>query len=139
MPKVYSKDLRERVARAYLNTDMSASKVAQLFEVSIKSVERWAAFYKEHGHCTPPVLRGGPKPKLGQEHHQMLLTWLEDTPQLTDAELATRLHEHFGIVVHPSTVWRHVKELGLTRKKTHRDERQQRPDVAGRRRHGRSS
>lgn len=37
-----------------------------------------------------------PQTQTQPEASQMLLTWLEDTSQLTGAGLATRLHEHFG-------------------------------------------
>ena len=64
----------------------------------------------------------------------MVLALLEETPDMTLAEIAAHLESEHGLRVSQSTVWRFFHRRGITFKKTAHASEQQRPDVLQRRR-----
>ena len=64
----------------------------------------------------------------------MVLTLVEETPDMTLAEIAAHLESKHGVRVSQSTVWRFFHRRGITFKKTAHASEQQRPDVLQRRR-----
>ena len=64
----------------------------------------------------------------------MVLALVEETPDMTLAEIAAHLESEHGLRVSQSTVWRFFHRRGITFKKTAHASEQQRPDVLQRRR-----
>ena len=64
----------------------------------------------------------------------MVLALVEETPDMTLAEIAAHLESEHRLRVSQSTVWRFFLRRGITFKKTAHASEQQRPDVLQRRR-----
>jgi transposase len=113
MTRPYSLDLRERLVRA-VEAGASRRATAAKFEISpscvLKLVQRW----RHKGTLAPEPRRGGRRAKL-TDHAGLVHALLAATPDLTIAELKTRLAAE-GIALSPSALSRFLKASGLTRK-----------------------
>ena len=113
MGKPYSVDLRERVVAAY-DEGMKPTELAKRYRMSLRSVHRLLERRRETGSIEP--LHGKPGPKLVlAEHMEKLQTVVGNKPDATLEELRQEL----GIQVGISTLWRGLRDLGLTFKKRH--------------------
>ena len=80
-----------------------------------------------------------PRPAGRRSHRiearaETVLALVEETPDMTLAEIAVHLESAHGVRVSQSTVWRFFHRRGITFKKTAHASEQQRPDVLRRRR-----
>lgn len=110
---VYSVDLRERVVGA-VDAGMTQQRAAQVFSVSLTSVERWIARRRATGCLAPTAQRHGPAPVK----RQALAAWLParldvagDSDDATLAEHAAAAHRELGLVVSLATVSRAIAAL----------------------------
>jgi len=110
--KPYSMDLRQRVL-ADCDADLSTSAVADKYQVSPAWVRRLKQRRRETGAIRPRHGRPGPKPALA-EHGDRLAEMIRTRPDLSAAEYRDLL----GIGVAAVTVWRALRRLGLTFKKS---------------------
>jgi transposase len=117
MPRAYSGDLRGRVVAAVLNGDGPAEVVAQRFLVGRSSVYRWVEVARAEGRLEAKPMHGGPRPTIRGESEAALRRLVEADNHLTLAEYRDRLLEAAKVRVHPWTLGRALRRLGLTRKK----------------------
>jgi len=111
--KAYSVDLRARVLAA-CDDGMGTAEAAEAFAVSSAWVRRIKQRRREAGEVGPrPQARRGPAPALIAEADR-LRDLNRREPDLTPAEVRDRL----GLAVAPLTVWRMLRRLGLTFKKS---------------------
>lgn len=96
MPRAYSADLRRRVIAAALEGGQSRGTVARRFAVGRSSVDRWVET---------------------AEIEAALKDMVKSANHLTLAEYRDRLADKTEVRVHPWTVGRTLRRLGLTRKK----------------------
>lgn len=108
----YSMDLRKRVL-ADCDAGLPTNKVAEKFSVSPAWVRRLKQRRRETGEIAPRQGKTGPKPKLA-EHHQQLEHLIQKFPDATLEELREKL----GMLVGVTTIWRTLKSLGITLKKS---------------------
>jgi transposase len=103
MAQYLSEDLRIRVIRA-IEAGMSRNAAARLFGVSIASAVRWMDEYLRTGR-TAPKPRGGDR-RSGRIEAQadLLLQAIEETPDVTLAELRERLITERGETFALSTI-----------------------------------
>ena len=121
--KAYSIDLRARVLAA-CDGGMGTAEAAETFAVSEAWVRRIKQRRRQTGEVAPRApARHGPAPVLDTEADR-LRELSRRQPDLTPAEVRDRL----GLAVHPLTVWRALRRLGLTFKKS----RTGRPSGTGR-------
>ena len=109
----YSLDLRQRVLAAVEAGGQTRLRIAALFRVSVAWIRRLVQRRRRTGSIAPLPRRHGPAPALDARRRQHLAALVRDTPDATLAELRDRLG---GVSV--ATVWRALKALGLTRKKS---------------------
>jgi len=107
-----SMDLRVRIFEARQSGE-STAEVAERFAVSPAFVRRLMQRHRLTGSLAPSTAPRGPKPKLA-DHAPSLRELNSQHPDLTPAELRQRL----GLRVSPLTVWRMLRRLGLTFKKS---------------------
>jgi transposase len=107
-----SMDLRIRIFEARMAGE-STVEVAERFEVSAAFVRRLLQRHRETGSLAAKASPRGPKPRLS-EHRQELLELNTQHPDLTAAEVRDRLQ----LPVSVNTVWRTLRRLGLTFKKS---------------------
>ena len=122
--RAYSMDLRER---ALLDSDagMKAADVAAKYRVSGSWVRLLKQRRRETGEVAPRVQRHGRRGML-EPHLHTLAALIAAHPDRTLAELKDALATPASV----PTVWRAVRALGLTVKKTVRPSEHDRPDVA---------
>ena len=108
----YSMDLRERVLAA-CDGGMGTAEAAEAFAVSPAWVRRLKQRRRETGSVAPRVATPGPALALAA-HHDRLRALVREAPGLSAAEYGDRL----GVAVAAVTVWRALRRLGLTFKKS---------------------
>ena len=113
MGKAYSVDLRQRVL-ATCGEGVEPEAVAKRYRVSRSWVFRMLKQQRETGRIEPLYGKPGPKPVLA-EHLGRLKAVVGKQPDATLEELRQAL----GIQVGISTLWRGLRDLGLTLKKSH--------------------
>ncbi len=113
MGKPYSMDLRERVVAAY-DKGTKPEELERRYQVSLRTVQRLLERRRETGSIEPLHGKPGPKPVL-DEHLPKLQELVKKQPDATLEEL----REELGIQVGISTLWRGLRDLGLTLKKSH--------------------
>lgn len=113
MGKPYSMDLRERVVKAYDEGEKPVELVRR-YRLSLRTVGRLLQRRRETGGIEPLHGKPGPKPKLAG-HGERLRELVGEDPDATLEELRARLGISTGI----STLWRALRDLKLTLKKSH--------------------
>lgn len=117
MPRPYSGDLRRRVVAAVVEEDQPRGSVARRFAVGRSTVYRWVETAQIEGRLEAKPMRGGPKPAIGEESAAALGRLVEAHNQLSLVEYRDQLARESGTRVHPWTLGRALRRLGLTRKK----------------------
>ena len=108
----YSLDLRERILADY-DAGMKTQAVAEKYCISTKCVRDLRRLREETGQLKPRDGKGGRKSVLGG-HLQELTDLVQANPDATLEELQRRLPVGAGI----STIWRTLRGLGFTLKKS---------------------
>ena len=114
----YSTDLRERVVNA-LQEGKSQAWVATTFRVSISSVQRWLARYRQTGKVAATIQ----KRMVGLIQAEDYPTLQALVARLPEAQLPQYVQEwerETGVVVSTQTMSRMLVRLGLRRKKDRR-------------------
>jgi transposase len=110
--KPYSTDLRRRVL-ADCDAGTGTDAVARKYSVSPSWVRKLKQQRRQTGSIEPRVATPGPKPALAA-HSDRLRQLVRQTPGLTAAEYRQRL----GVTVAVVTVWRAIRRLDFTHKKS---------------------
>jgi len=108
----FSLDLRTRIFEARQAGETTAD-VADRFAVSPAFVRRLMQRFRLTGSLAPSSAPRGPKPRLAA-HASAIRELADREPDLTPGEIRDRL----GLAVRPLTVWRMLRRLGLTFKKS---------------------
>jgi transposase len=116
MVRALSIDLRERVIAA-VEGGLSRRAAAERFGVAPSTAIRWLQGWRETGRPDPKPQGGDRHSHRIEAHADDLIARVEETPDITLAELAEHLYERHGLRVAPSTVWRCLDRHGLTFKK----------------------
>jgi len=118
--KAISMDLRKRIVAAYKRGEGTQKALARRFAISKASVERYLRLYREKGVVEPKPWPGGKGREIIKESDRAtILSWLKESPDITQAELAERFSKLQGRSVGRSTIGFALKRLGITRKKSH--------------------
>lgn len=117
MPVSYSRDLRERVIRAWEAKEGSQCQLAQRFKVSLSFVRNLLRQYRTNGQIEALRRGGYQKPIIPTEHLNILQSWVEEKNDLLLRELCTRYAAHTGRSVSITTMHRALAKLGLSVKK----------------------
>jgi transposase len=110
--KPYSIDLRERVLKD-CDAGLGTRAVARKYAVSESWVRKLKQQRRQTGSIEPRAATPGPKPTL-DPHAERLQELVRAAPGLSAQEYRDRL----GVAAAPVTVWRALRRLGLTHKKS---------------------
>ena len=111
--KAYSMDLRERVLAA-CDDGMGTAEAAEAFAVSPAWVRRLKQRRRESGRVGPRApARSGPAPALAAQADR-----LRELVRGHPGETAAGYRDRLGVGVAALTVWRMLRRLGLTFKKS---------------------
>lgn len=116
--RAYSQDLRERVVKGLLEGKTQAW-VAATYRVSLSSVQRWIALYRQSGEVKPRVQKRMVG-LIGEQEYGALRALVE---RMSEAQLpvyCAAWERETGVVVSTKTMSRMLVRLGLRRKKDHR-------------------
>ena len=109
----YAMEFREAVARAYDECG-SSIEVAEQFNCSESWVRRLIQRRRETGSLAPRPLKLPNNNKLDADDLERLRLLIDETPDMTLAELAEALNNKVSV----PTVWRATQALGLPLKKS---------------------
>lgn len=126
MGKPYSQDLRERVI-ASKDGGGEAYKLAPLFRVSVSYIYKVLGRRRATEETTARSWAGGRKPKLAAQD-EALRQRVAAVPDATLAELQAWLLAERGVTVSIGCLWKRLRHLELTLKKSRRG----RPNRIGR-------
>ena len=115
MARALSIDLRKRVVGA-VDGGMSCRKAADRFGVSVSSAIRWHDRRRREGDFGRKAQGGDRRSGRIEAYAALILSLLNEKPDMTLAELQARLTEK-GVGAGLSTLWRFFKRRGITRKK----------------------
>lgn len=117
--KYLSEDLRIRVIRA-VGSGMSRNAAARRFGVSIASAVRWMAAYLQSGQTAPKPRGGDRRSGRIEAQSDLLMSAVEQTPDITLSELRQRLIDERGEIFAISTIHDFYRRHGVTFKKRRR-------------------
>lgn len=115
MARAYSMDLRERVVAAD-GDGQSCRQVWALFRVSVASVVKWAQLARSTGRSPAPRPVSGRRGCKLDGARDCLLGRLAEKPDLTLHALLADLRDR-GVTVSCDTLWRFLREAGISFKK----------------------
>ena len=122
MTRPLSNDLRERLISA-VEGGMSRRSAAKRFGIAASTAIKWVDHWRRLGHVRPRPQGGDRRSQRIEAHAGELLALIEETPDITLAEMAVYLKETHGLRVAQSTVWRLLDRHGMTFKKNRTRER----------------
>ena len=114
MAKPASIDLRRRVVMAVLD-GQSSRAVAERFDVAPSSPSKWTQLYRETGSFKPRRMGGHRRPLL-EPYETFIMERITEMSHVTVRELQDELAKR-GVKVMHDTVWRFLRDQGLSHKK----------------------
>jgi transposase len=115
MSKPYADDLRLVVVRL-IEEGHTRPDVAEICGISLSTVGRYIRRYRSTGSVSPDKF-GGYKPYALARHAARIKRWIAKQPDLTLLEIQARLAKT-GVTVAAASVFRFLRHLGLTFKKS---------------------
>jgi transposase len=115
MSKALSLDLRTRVL-ACVRDGLSCRRAALRFGVSASSAIRWCARERTQGDARPKALGGDRRSGRVEAHAGLILSLVEETPDITLVEIKAALEKN-GVAVGIATLWRFFERRRITFKK----------------------
>jgi transposase len=108
----YSLDLRKRIL-ADVDAGLTMQAISEKYRISTKCIRDLRRLRELTGQIAPRKGKTGPPPKLDQ-YAKQLTALVHEQPDATLKELQQRLPVWVGL----STIWRALKTLGFTFKKS---------------------
>jgi transposase len=118
MARAYSHDLRVRVLDA-VSEGLLRRKAAVRYRIGIATVIRWAAHAAVTGE-TKAKRQGRPRGSKLDAHEGFLLALVDETDDITLAEMLARLRTVRDVSVGLGTLWRFFARRAVTWKKLRR-------------------
>jgi transposase len=116
MTKPLSNDLRERLVSA-VDGGLSRRSAAKRFGVAASTAIHWVDQWRRTGDVRPRPQGGDNRSQRIEAHAEEILALVEETPDITLAEIAEYLYDAHGLGVAQSTVWRLLDRHAMTFKK----------------------
>ncbi len=114
--RAYSTDLKERLVRAVAN-GLPMREAARRFEVAVTTVKRAVVQQRATGSLARRPIPGRPR-AISREQEAILRARLEGAPDATALEHCAWWAEHQGQQLSEATMWRALRRLGWTHKKS---------------------
>jgi transposase len=116
MTRPLSTDLRERLISA-VDDGQTCRAAAARFGVAASTAIKWVDRWRRTGEVRPRPQGGDMRSHRIEAHAPEILALVEETPDITLAEIVLHLDEAHGLKVAPSAVWRLLDRHGMTFKK----------------------
>jgi transposase len=118
MTRSLSPDIRGRVIAA-ISEGLSTRQAARQFRIGISTAGNWYRRFLQTGE-TAARKRGQPSRSRLGPHESFILGLIDETPDITLAEIAERMTREHRVRVAPSTVWMFLAKRDVTFKKRQR-------------------
>ena len=115
MARSYGTDLRRRVIEA-IEGGMATRAAARRFSIGESTAGTWYRRFRATG-SVEPERQGKPSGSVLDAHEAFILGLIEETADITLAEMAERLQKERSMSVDPSTIWYFLRRRGITYKK----------------------
>jgi transposase len=115
--RAYSTDLRERIVRVVAQ-GRPMREAARRFGVRVSAVKRYVVQQHETGSLERKPIPGCPR-RISKDQEAILRARLEAAPDATVLEHCAWWAEHQGQRLSEATMWRAMRRLGWTHKKSH--------------------
>ena len=115
--RAYSTDLKERLVRAVAD-GLPMREAARRFDVAVTTVKRTVVQQRTTGSLEHKHSSGRPR-ALSREQDAILLARLQAEPDATVLEHCAWWAEHQGQQLSEATMWRAMRRVGWTHKKSH--------------------
>lgn len=115
--KAYSQDLRERVIAAVEVGQQTRAEIAETFEVSESTIDKWVKRWRDTGSVAALPFAGGRQRTL-QDCTAIIRAEVKRQPDVTLAELCERVAAQTGVSATRSMMSRELQLLALPRKKS---------------------
>lgn len=115
MARSYGTDLRRRVIEA-IEGGMSTRAAARRFSIGESTAGTWHRRFRATG-SVEPARQGKPSGSVLDAHEAFILSLIDETTDITLAEMAERLENERSMTVDPSTIWYFLRRRGMTYKK----------------------
>ncbi|KAJ7586941.1 hypothetical protein C8J56DRAFT_787260 [Mycena floridula] len=113
----YSRDLKRRVVYQSNILGYSTTQICQNLDMPLRVVQRVLQVYNEIGEVCRDRKRLGRSPLMTEEAARMMLALLEHSPDIFLDEIQVQLEVQHGLELSISTIYRTLKQLGITNKK----------------------
>ena len=117
MTRPLSNDLRRRVVTAVVDGGMSRRGAARRFGIAPSTAIKWVSAWRRTGSYRPRAQGGDRRSRRIEAQAAVVLALVDETPDMTLAEIATHLEDEHGVRVSQSTVWRFFHRRSITFKK----------------------
>jgi len=114
--RAYSTDLKERLVRAVAD-GLPMREAARRFGVAVTTVKRAVVQQRETGSLARKPIPGCPR-RIGPDQEASLRARLEAAPDATVLEHCAWWAQQHGQQLSEATMWRAIRRLGWTQKKT---------------------
>lgn len=115
MARAYGMDLRQRVVEA-IEGGMSSRAAARRYAVGESTAGSWHRRWRATGSLRPGR-QGNPGGSLLDDHEAFILELVNETVDISLAEIAERLVVEREVTVDPSTIWYFFRRRAITYKK----------------------
>jgi len=116
--KPYPLEFRQRIIEAVNEGLGTVAEIADIFGVGERYIYKLLQRHRETGDVAPRPHGGGAVAALTEKQLLQLADLVFQFPDATLAELQQRLSKRARVSVSLSTIWRALKALDLTRKKS---------------------
>ena len=113
MTQPLSNDLRRRVVVA-VDGGMLRRGAAKRFGIAPSTAIKWVGAWRRTGSYRPRAKGGDNRSHRIEARAAVVLALVEETPDMTLAEIACHLQSEHGVRVSQSTVWRFFHRRGIT-------------------------
>lgn len=113
----YSQDLRERVIAAVEAGQQARAEIAETFEVSESTIDKWMKRWRDTGSVAALPFAGGRQRAL-KECTNVIRAEVKRQPDVTLDELCERVEAQTGVSASCSMMSRELQLLALPRKKS---------------------
>ena len=117
MTRPLSNDLRRRVVTAVVDGGMTRRGAARRFGIAPSTAIKWVDAWHRTGSWRPRAQGGDRRSRRIEARAEVVLALVDETPDMTLAEIATHLEDEHGLRVSQSAVWRFFHRRGITFKK----------------------